>query len=63
MLFRSEEVIAARHVGMRVLGISLCSNMGCGIEGASPTDEEVFEVATRMQPDFCKLITGIVDAI
>ena len=58
-----EEVIAARHVGMRVLGISLCSNMGCGIEGASPTDEEVFEVAMRVQPDFCKLITGIVDAI
>ncbi len=28
-----EEVIAARHVGMRVLGISLVSNMGCGIEG------------------------------
>ena len=25
-----EEVIAARHVGMRVLGISLVSNMGCG---------------------------------
>ena len=25
-----EEVIAARHVGMRVLGISLVSNMACG---------------------------------
>lgn len=55
-----EEVIAARHVGMRVLGISLCSNMACGIEGASPSDEEVFEVAQRRQPDFCKLITEIV---
>ena len=31
-----EEVIAARHVGMRVLGISLVSNMACGVEGASP---------------------------
>lgn len=55
-----EEVIAARHVGIRVLGISLCSNMACGIEGASPSDEEVFEVAERRQPDFCKLITEIV---
>ena len=36
-----EEVIAARHVGMRVLGVSLVSNMGCGIEGASPTGTEV----------------------
>jgi len=55
-----EEVIAARHVGMRVLGISLCSNMACGIEGASPSDEEVFEVAMRKQPDFCRLVTEIV---
>ena len=42
-----EEVIAARHVGMRVLGMSLVSNMACGIEGASPTDEEVLDVARR----------------
>lgn len=58
-----EEVIAARHVGMRVLGISLCSNMACGIEGASPSDEEVFEVAKRKQPDFCRLVTEIVREI
>jgi purine-nucleoside phosphorylase len=55
-----EEVIAARHVGMRVFGMSLCSNMACGIEGASPSDEEVFEVAKRRQPDFCKLISELV---
>ena len=58
-----EEVIAARHVGMRVLGISLCSNMACGIEGASPSDEEVFEVARRRQPDFRRLVTEIVRGI
>ena len=58
-----EEVIAARHVGMRVLGMSLCSNMACGIEGASPTDEEVLEVAARRQADFCRLVTQIVHAI
>ena len=58
-----EEVIAARHVGMRVLGMSLCSNMACGVEGASPSDEEVFEVAERMQPSFCKLVTEIVRAL
>ena len=55
-----EEVIAARHVGMRVLGMSLCSNMACGIEGASPSDEEVFDVAKRREPDFCRLVTRIV---
>ena len=56
-----EEVIAARHVGMRVLGISLCSNMACGIEGASPSDIEVFEVARIREPDFCRLVTQIVE--
>lgn len=58
-----EEVIAARHVGMKVLGISLCSNMACGVEGANPTDEEVFQVAQRREGDFCRLIEGIVERI
>ena len=55
-----EEVIAARHVGMRVLGMSLCSNMACGVENASPNDAEVFEVANARSADFCKLITCVV---
>lgn len=55
-----EEVIAARHVGMRVLGMSLCSNMACGVGDASPSDQEVFEVAMSRQPDFCRLVTEIV---
>lgn len=58
-----EEVIAARHVGMRVLGISLCSNMACGVGGASPNDEEVFEVAKRREPDFCRLVTELVRSV
>lgn len=58
-----EEVIAARHVGMRVCGISLCSNMACGIEDASPSDAEVFEVASRAEDGFCRLVTGIVTDI
>ena len=55
-----EEVIAARHVGIRVLGMSLCSNMACGIENASPDDVEVFEVAEARSADFCRLIAEIV---
>lgn len=58
-----EEVIAARHVGMRVLGISLVSNMACGIEGASPNDAEVFEAAKGAEEGFCRLIAGIVAGI
>lgn len=57
-----EEVIAARHVGMRVLGISLCSNMACGVESsmASDLDKDVLEVAQARSADFCKLVTGVV---
>lgn len=55
-----EEVIAARHVGMRVLGISLVSNMACGIEGASPNDDEVLDVAKTREADFISLVEGIV---
>ncbi len=58
-----EEVIAARHVGLRVLGISLVSNMACGVEGANPSDEEVHEVAQTRERDFCRLIEGILQRI
>ena len=58
-----EEVIAARHVGMRVLGMSLCANMACGVEGASPNDLEVFEVAKRSEPAFCRLVSEILRAL
>lgn len=58
-----EEVIAARHVGMHVLGISLCSNMACGVGNASPNDTEVLEVASQRGEDFCRLITGVVERL
>lgn len=56
-----EEVIAARHVGLRVLGMSLVSNMACGVENASPNDTEVFAVAKNREEDFAKLVTGIIE--
>lgn len=58
-----EEVIAARHVDMRVLGISLISNMACGIDNATPNDSEVLEVANRSSKQFCALIAGCVNGI
>ena len=53
-----EEVIAARHVGMRVLGISLCSNMACGIEGRFALRRGGLRGGQAPQPDFCRLVTG-----
>lgn len=58
-----EEVIAARHVGIKVLGISLVSNMACGIKGASPCDDEVLDVAKSKEADFVALIKGIVSRL
>jgi purine-nucleoside phosphorylase len=58
-----EEVIAARHVGMRVLGISLCSNMACGVAGADPNGDEVMDVASTREGDFSRLMTGVVNGL
>lgn len=54
------EAIAARHVGMRVLGISLVSNMAAGIGGASPSLEEVAGAGEDYRTEFERLVRGIV---
>lgn len=51
-----EEVIAARHCEMRVLGMSLLSNMACGVEGGDPTSDEVMDVARAVEYDFTSLM-------
>lgn len=56
-----EEVIAARHVGMRVLGLSLVVNMACGVGGTNPLDDDPLAVAQAREGDFCDLIRNIVD--
>lgn len=58
-----EEVIAARHVGMRVVGLSLISNMACGIEGADPNSDEVMEVARGSEDAFQMLMDAFISAI
>ena len=55
-----EEVIAARQMDVRVMGISLVSNKAAGVEGASPNGEEVMEIARLAEGNFSRLIKGIV---
>lgn len=55
-----EEVIAARHMGMRVLGMSLVTNMACGIDGADPNSDEIMDVAVTREDAFRRLINGII---
>jgi purine-nucleoside phosphorylase len=54
------EVIACRQMGLRVLGISLISNLAAGIARHPLTHAEVIETARRVGEDFVKLVTAVV---
>lgn len=54
------EVIAARHGGIEVLGISCITNMACGILEQKLSHSEVMEVASQVHADFVKLVRGIL---
>ncbi len=56
------EAIVARQAGMRILGISLITNMGAGI-AAELHHTEVVEVAERRKQAFESLLTGIIRRI
>ena len=53
------EVIVARHMGMRVLGISCISNLAAGISDEPLSHEEVTETAAAVRHSF----EGLLDAI
>ena len=57
------ETIAAVHCGFKVCGVSLITNLACGILDKPLTSEEVTETANSVAPDFERLIKGIVKAI
>lgn len=54
------EVIAARHVGLDVLGISCITDMAIGDELEPLTHEQVVEVANRTKPKFTALVRSFV---
>jgi len=56
------EAIAARHMGMRVLGISLITNTATGDEPeeAEANHAEVLEVASAARVKFVTLVRGII---
>ncbi|MBR2278265.1 MAG: purine-nucleoside phosphorylase [Eubacterium sp.] len=57
------EAIAAVHCGFEVCGISLITNLACGILDKPLTSEEVTETAERVAPDFEKLLSEVIKAI
>ncbi|SHI95329.1 purine-nucleoside phosphorylase [Thermoclostridium caenicola] len=54
------EVIVARHMGMRVLGISCITNMAAGILDQPLTHEEVMETGKKVEQKFSSLVKEIV---
>ena len=54
------EVIAARHMGVRVLGLSCITNLGAGLGQGKLDHAHVGEVAGRATAKMVELIAGIV---
>src|SRR5437660_6080247 len=57
------EVLAARHAGIRVLGISCVTNMAAGVTGQALTAEEVFETGARVKNEFIALLKAVIPKI
>jgi len=54
------EVIAARHMAMRVLGITAITDMATGEQVKMVTHEDVIAVARELEPKFIRLVKRIV---
>ena len=57
------EVVVARHMGMRVLGLSLITNAATGSETEEVNHAEVLAAADAVRPKFAALVRGIVRGI
>ena len=57
------EVIVARQMGIRVLGISCVTNMAAGILDQPLTHEEVLETGERVKGEFVALLRAAIPAI
>lgn len=57
------EVLAARHMKMRVLGISCVSNLAAGLSAGPLSHQEVQDTARRVQSRFRALLSGILDSL
>jgi purine-nucleoside phosphorylase len=57
------EAIAARHMGMRVLGMSCITNLAAGISSAPLTHHEVQETAAHAAQRFTALLSAFIEAL
>lgn len=54
------EVIAARHAGMRVLGISVVTNFAAGVSDRPLSHEEVLEVTKEKAAELGRLLSALI---
>ncbi len=54
------EAIAARHMGIEVLGISCITNMAAGVLPKPLDHDEVMATARRVRGQFVALLEGIL---
>lgn len=54
------EAIALRHMGVRIGGISLVTNLGAGIGDAAPSHDEVTDVAAKSRAKFTALLDHLL---
>ena len=57
------EAIAARHMGIEVLGISCITNMAAGVLPQPLVHDEVMETARRVRGAFISLLEGIIERL
>ena len=54
------EVIAANHMGARVIGISCITNKAAGLSDSALSHDEVTETATRIREPFIRVVDAIL---
>jgi purine-nucleoside phosphorylase len=57
------EAIAARHMGIEVLGISCITNMAAGVLDRPLVHDEVMDTARRVRGAFVSLLEGILERL
>ncbi len=57
------ETIAARHLGVEVLGISLVTNAAAGMGDTDLDHEDVLEAAAEAGPRMLALLRGVLERL
>ncbi len=57
------EALAARHMGLEVLGLSCVTNMAAGVQREALSHDDVLETTRRVQGTFITLLEGIIERL